>query len=51
MMTDPSEPKEEEDICPMCKRPKDSHSNEEMLVCSKKMMEFEKNKTGDAGIE
>ncbi len=51
MMTDPSEPKEEDDICPMCKRPKDSHSNEEMLVCFRKMMVFEKKKTEGARIK
>ena len=51
MMTEPSKPKEGDEICPMCKRPKSKHTNEEMLACSKKMEEFEKNKTGGAGIE
>jgi len=46
MMTEPPEPKEGDEICPMCKRPKSNHTDEEMLACSRKMMEFEKNKTG-----
>lgn len=46
MTTEPSKPKEGDEICPMCKRPKSKHTNEEMLACSRKMIEFEKNKTG-----
>jgi len=38
-------------ICPMCKRPKSQHTPEEMLACSSKMKEFEKEKDGGAGIE
>ena len=30
---------------------KSKHIPEEMLECSRKMIEFEKNKTGGAGIE
>ncbi len=48
-MTDTSEPKEEDDICLMCKRSKGSHSNEEMHAYSKKMTEFEKSKTEGTG--
>lgn len=50
MMTGPTESKEGDEICPMCKRPKSNHTTEEMLACSIKMMEFEKKKTGGAGI-
>jgi len=35
----------------MCKRVKKKHTNEEMLVCSRKLQEFKKNPTGGAGIE
>ena len=51
MMTEPPKAKDTEEICPMCKRPKSRHTNEEMLACSRKMMEFKKNTTGGAGIE
>lgn len=51
MMTEPPESKEGDEICSMCKRPKSKHTNKEMLVCSRKIMEFEKKKTGGAGIE
>ena len=51
MMAEPSKPKEGDEIYPMCKRPRSKHTNEEMLACSRKMIEFEKNKTGGAGIE
>ena len=50
-MTEPSKPKEGDEIYPMCKRPKIDHTNEKMLACSRKIMEFEKNKKGGAGIE
>ena len=51
MMTEPPKPKEGDEICPICKRPKSKHTPEEMLACSKKMMEFKKDDTGGAGIE
>ena len=51
MMSEPPESKEGDEICPMCKRSKSNHTNEEMLECSRKIMEFEKNKTGSTGIE
>lgn len=51
MMTEPPESKEGDEIYPMCKRPKNNHSNKEMLACSRKMMEFEKKKTEGAEIE
>jgi len=40
-----------EEICPMCKRAKSKHTNEEMLACSRKLQEFKKNLIGGAGIE
>ena len=51
MMTEPPKPKDIDEICPMCNRPKSKHTSEEMLACSKKMVEFKKNPTGGAGIE
>ena len=51
MMTEPPESKEGDEICPMCKRPKSNHTNEEMLACSRKMMGLEKKDVGDTGME
>ncbi len=42
MMTEPPKPKEGDEICPMCRRPKSKHSPEELLTCSRKMEEFKK---------
>ncbi len=50
-MTEPPKPKERGEICSMCGRPKNKHSPEELLTCSRKMEEFKKNITGGAGIE
>ncbi len=50
-MTEPPKPKEGDEICPMCRRPKSKHSPEELLTCSRKMEEFKKDTTGGAGIE
>jgi len=50
-MTDPPRPKEGDEVCPMCGRPKSKHSSEELLTCSRKMGEFKKDTTGGAGIE
>lgn len=50
-MTEPHKPKEGNEICSMCRRPKSKHSPEELLACSCKMEEFKKNTTGGAGIE
>ena len=36
-MTEPPKPKEGDEICPMCRRPKSKHSPEELLACSRKM--------------
>ena len=48
-MTEPSKPKEGDEVCPMCGRPKSKHSSEELLTCSRKRGEFKKNITG--GLE
>jgi len=48
-MTEPPKPKEGDEICPMCRRPKSKHSPEELLTCSRKMEEFKKNTKG--GLE
>ena len=50
-MTESSKPKEGDEVCPMCGRPKSKHSSEELLTCSRKRGEFKKNITGGAGIE
>jgi len=50
MMTKPPKPSSEDEICPMCRRPKSRHTHEEMLACSRKMKEFQKEKSGGAGI-
>jgi len=49
-MTEPPKPSEDDEICPMCRRPKSKHTEEEMLACSRKMKEFQKEKSGGAGI-
>ena len=51
MMTEPPKPKEGDEICPMCKRPKNKHTPEEISACSRKMNEFREQKHGGAGIE
>ncbi|MBT8173580.1 MAG: hypothetical protein KJN83_05945 [Nitrosopumilus sp.] len=51
MMTEPPKSSSGDEICPMCKRLKSRHTNEEMLACSKKLQEFRKNSTGGAGIK
>jgi len=43
-------PSGSDEICPMCKRPKSQHTSEELLACSRKMKEFQKEKSGGAGI-
>lgn len=50
MMSAPAKSSSGEEICPMCKREKSKHTNKEMLACSKKLQEFNKNPTGGAGI-
>jgi len=51
MMTEPPKPKDGEEICPMCKRPKSKHTAEEMSACSRKMEEFRGQKEGEPGIQ
>lgn len=51
MMTKPPNSKKIEEVCPMCKRPKDKHTLDELLICSRKMEEFRKRKEGGAGIQ
>ena len=51
MMTEPPKPEGQDEICPMCRRPKSKHTSEEILECSKKMSEFKEKKEGGAGIE
>ncbi len=50
-MTESPKPKEGDEICPICGRPKSKHTEEEMLVCSQKMEEFKRQKDGGAGIQ
>lgn len=51
MMNAPSKQSSGDENCPMCRRPKDKHTNEELLACSRKLQEFSKNTTGGAGID
>ncbi|MCA9828532.1 MAG: hypothetical protein KC444_09155 [Nitrosopumilus sp.] len=51
MMAEPPKTTSGDEICPMCKRLKSKHTDREMLMCSRKLLEFEKNPTGGAGIE
>ncbi|MCV0401335.1 MAG: hypothetical protein K5777_05090 [Nitrosopumilus sp.] len=51
MMSESPKSSSGDEICPMCKRMKSKHTNEEMLSCSRKLQEFKKNPTGGAGIE
>jgi len=39
-------PSGSDEICLMCRRPKSRHTPEEMLACSRKMKEFQKEKSG-----
>ena len=41
MMTEPPRSEGSEEICPICKKPKRSHTPEKMLECSKKIREFQ----------
>ena len=50
-MTEPPESKEGDEICPICKRPKSNHTNEEILSCSRKMTESKEDKTDGSGTE
>ena len=48
MMTEPPSKSEgSEEICPICNKPKSRHTPEEMLECSKKIMEFQEAKEGE----
>ena len=51
MMSAPPKSKEGDEICPMCKKPKSKHTNEEILACSKKLSELYNKKEGGTGIE
>ncbi|NND86910.1 MAG: hypothetical protein HKM23_06280 [Nitrosopumilus sp.] len=51
MMNSPTKQSSGDENCPMCKKPKNRHTNDEMLACSKKLQEFRKNSAGGAGIE
>ena len=39
MMTSPPDPKLGDEICPICKKAKSKHTSEEMLECSRKLIE------------
>ena len=51
MMVEPPKPKEGDEICPICKRPKSKHTTVEMNACSRKLDEFRAQKEGGAGIQ
>ncbi len=41
MMTEPPKSKGSDEICPICNKPKSKHTPDQVLVCSKKMREFQ----------
>jgi len=51
MMTEPPKPKNEDEICVMCKRLKSKHTVEEIRACYSKLKEFSVQKEGGAGIQ
>ena len=42
MMSEPPQPREGDEICPICNKEKSKHLPEEMLVCSRKIQESNK---------
>ena len=42
MMSEPPQPREGDEICPICNKPKSKHKPEEMLACSHKIQESQK---------
>ena len=51
MMSGSPRPKEGDDACPICNKAKGKHTNEEILLCSRKMTEMDKSKTDEAGMK
>ena len=49
-MTEPPKYSDQE-ICPLCKRPKNKHTPDELHACAGKLKEFRKQRHGGAGIE
>ena len=39
MMAKPPDSIGQDEICPVCKKPKRGHTAEEILICSRKMLE------------
>ncbi len=50
-MTEPPKPKEGDENCLICGRPKSKHSPEELRACTRKMEEFRSKPEGGAGIQ
>lgn len=50
MSASPPNSKDNDELCPMCHRLKSKHTPEEMLACSRKLQEFNKNSKGGAGL-
>ncbi len=50
MMSEPSNSKDTDELCPICKRLKSKHTPEEMLACSQKLQEFATNSKSGTGI-
>ena len=50
-MAKPEKPSGNDEICSMCGRLKNKHTEEEMIACARKMEEFKKQKDGGAGIQ
>lgn len=41
MMTEPPKPTGGDEICPICNKPKSRHTPEEILICSRKIREYQ----------
>ncbi len=50
MSEQPPDSRDSDELCPMCQRPKNKHTPKEMLACSRKLQEFNKNPKGGAEI-
>lgn len=48
MMSGPPRPKEGDDTCPICNKAKGKHMPEEMLACSRKIEESQKQENDKA---
>lgn len=47
MMTEPPKSEGSDEICPICNKPKNRHSPDEVMICSKKMRDFQDAREGE----